>query len=337
VSTANAFCLRGAKPVFVDVSLKDLNLDCSLIERAITPRTKAIVPVHYAGVACDMDAIMAVAERYGLRVVEDAAHGYLATYNGRSLGTLGDLGCFSFHETKTFMCGEGGAIVINRDEWGASAEIMREKGTDRERFFRGEVDKYTWIDVGSSFLPSELAAAFLYGQLVESRNIVAKRKAIFEYYDKMLKPLAEQGFIETPHIPENCTINYYMYYVLVKDSDTRAMLLEHLNRLGISAVFHFVPLHDSPYAKKLGVNTRLPATEDVAGRIVRLPFYNCLDPDDQEYVVQHIFRFFNALPTLATTNSHFDSAAKARQSISPSECVCAEPETEPWLPKSGVF
>ncbi len=179
VSTANAFCLRGARPVFVDVAPKDLNIDSSLIEEAITPRTKAIVPVHYAGVSCDMDTICTLAERYHLFVVEDAAHGYLATYKGRSLGAMGDLGCFSFHETKTFMCGEGGAIVINRDEYISPAEILREKGTDREKFFRGEVDKYTWIEVGSSFLPSELAAAFLYGQLLESSKIVAKRKADF--------------------------------------------------------------------------------------------------------------------------------------------------------------
>ena len=292
VSTANAFCLRGAKPVFVDVAREDLNIDCSLIEQAITPRTKAIVPVHYAGVSCNMEAITKLAKLHGLRVVEDAAHGYLATYHGRSLGTIGDLGCFSFHETKTFMCGEGGAIVINRDEAIAPAEIIREKGTDRERFFRGEVDKYTWIDVGSSFLPSELAAAFLYGQLLESTNIVAKRKAIFARYDEMLIPLAERGLIETPRIPAHCTINYYMYYILVKDRDTRSRLLDFLNQAGISAVFHFVPLHASPYAQKLGIHTRLPVTEDIADRIVRLPFFNCMEVDEQQYVIEHIFRFF---------------------------------------------
>jgi dTDP-4-amino-4,6-dideoxygalactose transaminase len=321
VSTANAFCLRGGKPVFVDVAAKDLNLDCSLIEEAITPRTKAIVPVHYAGVACDMDAIAALAERYGLFVVEDAAHGYLATYKGRCLGSLGDLGCFSFHETKTFMCGEGGAIVINRDEYISPAEIMREKGTDREKFFRGEVDKYTWIDVGSSFLPSELAAAFLYGQLRESRKIVAKREAIFNRYEEMLRPLAESGLIEIPRIPDDCTINYHMYYVMVKDLDTRSKLLEFLHQAGVSAVFHFVPLHLSPYAKKIGVHKRLPVTEERADRIVRLPFYNCMEPDEQEYVVEHLLRFFNAAPLHAKSKSYVSSSRLPALSHEV-ECTC---------------
>jgi dTDP-4-amino-4,6-dideoxygalactose transaminase len=305
VSTANAFCLRGARPVFVDVTYTDLNLDASLIEQAITPRTKAIVPVHYAGVACDMGTICDLAEQYRLHVIEDAAHGYLATYKGRHLGTMGHLGCFSFHETKSFVCGEGGAIVINEEQYISAAEIMREKGTDREKFFRGEVDKYTWIGIGSSFLPSELAAAFLYGQLSESHQIVAKRKAVFERYDRMLQPLAERGLIEVQHIPEYCTINYHMYYVLLKDLQTRTRLLDSLRKAGIAAVFHYVPLHLSPYAKSLGVETRLPVTEDIADRIVRLPFFNCMTEQEQEYVVQHVFRFFD-----------MESDSSARRSVS---------------------
>jgi dTDP-4-amino-4,6-dideoxygalactose transaminase len=337
VSTANAFCLRGAKPVFVDVARKDLNMDCSLIESAITRRTKAIVPVHYAGVSCDMEAIAALAERHGLRVVEDAAHGYLATHHGRALGTFGDLGCFSFHETKTFMCGEGGAIAINRDRYIASAEIMREKGTDRERFFRGEVEKYTWMDLGSSFLPSELAAAFLYGQLLESRNIVTKRKAILNYYNEALRPLAEGGFIETPWIPEHCAINYYMYYILVQDSDTRFNLLEYLNQLGISAVFHFVPLHESPFARRLGIDVRLPVTEDVASRIVRLPLYNCMTPDEQQYVVEHIFRFFKMQYTHAANEQSPADIKRTDQSLPESECSCATSEKGSRMSRPGAL
>jgi dTDP-4-amino-4,6-dideoxygalactose transaminase len=335
VSTANAFCLRGAKPVFVDVAPEDLNIDSSLVEAAITPRTKAIVPVHYAGVSCDMDTICTLAERYHLFVVEDAAHGYLATYKGRSLGAIGDLGCFSFHETKTFMCGEGGAIVINRDDYISPAEILREKGTDREQFFRGEVDKYTWIDVGSSFLPSELAAAFLYGQLLESNKIVAKRKAIFARYDEMLRPLAEKGVIETPSIPDECTINYHMYYIMVKDLDTRARLLAFLHQAGISAVFHFVPLHLSPYARKLGITTKLPVTEQRADRIVRLPFYNCMEPDEQEYVVEHLFRFFKV--SRVEYQSHLGPAGHAPQTGHEPDCPCKPADTAPGVPRTGTM
>lgn len=337
VSTANAFCLRGAKPVFVDVAPHDLNIDSSLIERAITPRTKAIVPVHYAGVSCNMDEISRLARRYGLYVVEDAAHGFLATYNGAALGTIGDLGCFSFHETKTFMCGEGGALAVNHDRYIASAEIMREKGTDRERFFRGEVDKYTWMNLGSSYLPSELAAAFLYGQLLESRNIIAKRKAVFDYYDAMLRPLALLGHIETPRIPENCTINYYMYYILVKDEDTRSGLLESLNNADISAVFHFVPLHDSPFARKIGIHTRLPVTEDVASRIIRLPFYNCMTEADQQHVVRRIFRFFNEHFAHPESRRDIDAAAGTGKTLSGLECNCTPPETTSEKSQVRVF
>lgn len=292
VSTANAFCLRGARPVFVDISADDLNIDPGLIEDAVTERTKAICPVHYAGVSCDMDTIRSLAAAHGLHVIEDAAHGYLATYKGNHLGTLGDLGCFSFHETKTFICGEGGALVINREQDIARAEIMQEKGTDRARFFRGEVDKYTWVSLGSSFLPSELAAAFLHGQLLESNTIIAKREAIYLRYEELLRPLIDAGYLSRNPVPVHCKTNHHMYYILVEDLETRTRLLEHLNRAGVCAVFHFVPLHLSPYAREMGIQAHLPVTESIADRLIRLPFFNCLEPHEQEYVVERIFNFF---------------------------------------------
>ncbi len=297
VSTANAFCLRGASPVFVDISPHDLNVDPRAVEAAVTERTKAIVPVHYAGVACNMEEINSIARRNNLMVVEDAAHGYLASCNGDYLGTMGDLGCFSFHETKTFICGEGGAIVINREDLISPAEIMREKGTNRTRFFRGEVDKYSWVSLGSSFLPSELVSGFLYGQLQESASIVSKRRRIYEQYEMLLEPLVDRGLLEVGSIPDNCTVNYHMYYVLTQDAQTRTRMLKSLNEAGISAVFHYVPLHQSEYAKQIGIDASLPVTEDIADRLVRLPFFNCMTDREQAYVVEKVYEFFGVEPT----------------------------------------
>jgi dTDP-4-amino-4,6-dideoxygalactose transaminase len=220
----------------------------------------------------------------------------MSTYKGQHLGTIGDFGCFSFHETKTFISGEGGAITINSEEHIELAEIMREKGTNRSKFFRGEVDKYTWVSLGSSFLPSELAAAFLYGQLTEAQKIVAKRKAIFDLYDRLLQPLVERGLIEVSSIPEDCTTNYHMYYILVKDLETRTGLIDFLRKAGVLAVFHYVPLHLSSYAKSIGIDLELPVTEELADRLIRLPFFNCIEEGEQEYVVEHIFHFFKVAP-----------------------------------------
>lgn len=306
VSTANAFCLRGGRPVFVDISPTDLNIDATRIEEAMTERTRAIVPVHYAGISCDMDSINALARQHDLYVVEDAAHGLMSTYNGQHLGTIGDFGCFSFHETKTFISGEGGAITINSEEHVEPAEIMREKGTNRNKFFRGEVDKYTWVSLGSSFLPSELAAAFLYGQLVETEKIISKRRAIFERYERLLRPLVERGLIEVSTIPDHCATNYHMYYILVKNLQTRAGLIDFLRQAGVLAVFHYVPLHLSSYAREIGVDVKLPVTEELADRLIRLPFFNCIEEGEQEYVVEHIFHFFKVAPVgmnHATTSS----------------------------------
>lgn len=292
VSTANAFCLRGGVPVFVDIREKDLNMDPDLVERAVTDRTKAIVVVHYAGVACDMEKIMAIAAKYNLFIVEDAAHAYLSIHKDRHLGTWGDFGVFSFHETKNFICGEGGALLVNRSEHVLRAEVLWEKGTNRSQFFRGEVDKYTWVDVGSSFLPSDLTAAFLYGQLEKQEAILARRRKIFNHYHKLLTPLALKKWFSLPGIPKDGSINYHMYYFLTRDVATRKKLLNYLRSHGIGAVFHYVPLHTSPYAKSLGINLKLSVTEDVAKRIVRLPFYNTISPETQSFIVQTIAEFF---------------------------------------------
>src|SRR5436305_3892687 len=244
VSTANAFVLRGARPVFVDIRPDTLNLDERRIEEAITGRTRAIVPVHYAGVACDMTAILETARSHGLRVIEDAAQALGATYRGRDLGTLGDLGCWSFHETKNFISGEGGALVIQDPSLIERAEIMREKGTNRTKFFRGEIDKYTWIDIGSSYLPSELVAAYLFAQLENSERILAKRKAIFARYRSALEPLARAGAVRLPIVPDGCEPNGHLFYILLESEELRDAMLRHLNASGVNAVFHYVPLHE---------------------------------------------------------------------------------------------
>lgn len=274
VSTANAFVLRGGVPVFVDIRPDTLNIDERLIERAITPRTRVIVPVHYAGVGCDMAAIMAIAERHGLLVVEDAAQGVAASCRGRFLGTIGHLGCYSFHETKNLISGEGGALVINDERFLARAEIIREKGTNRSAFFRGMTDKYTWIDIGSSFLPSELIAAFLYAQLEEFEKITAKRLEIWNGYYRGLEPLAAAGKLRLPTVPADCVHNAHMFYILLNTPAARDGLIAFLAERGVQAVFHYVPLHSSPKGLELGGGRyQLPVTDDCSARLLRLPCY----------------------------------------------------------------
>ncbi|MEG0074267.1 MAG: dTDP-4-amino-4,6-dideoxygalactose transaminase [Eubacterium sp.] len=293
VSTANAFVLRGAKIVFVDISPKTMNMDETLIEAAITAKTKAIVPVHYAGVACEMDIISAIAKAHGLKVVEDAAQGVMAYYKGKSLGTLGDLGCFSFHETKNYSMGEGGAIVLNDECYFQEAEVIREKGTNRSRFFRGEIDKYTWVNCGSSYLPSDLNAAYLWAQLEQAEIINQNRLASYNYYKKALTPLAEKGFIKLPFVPEMCTHNAHMFYIKAKDLEERTRLMSHMKDSGVQAIFHYVPLHTSPYGKKVGrFNGEDRYTTKESERIMRLPLYYGLSEDDQIQVVEAVKSFY---------------------------------------------
>jgi len=279
VSTANAFVLRGGVPVFVDIRADTLNLDERLIEAAITPRTKAIVPVHYAGVACEMDAILEIARRRGLKVVEDAAQGVMATYKGRALGSLGDLGAYSFHETKNVVSGEGGALLVNDPGLVLRAECLREKGTDRSRFFRGEVDKYTWQDIGSSYLPGELIAAFLWAQLEAGEAITARRLAIWEHYHAALAPLEAQGLLRRPIVPAHCQHNAHMYYVLLAAPVDRQVVIDDLKRKNIYAVFHYVPLHASPAGQRFGrTHGALAVTDGAAASLLRLPLWIGLEP-----------------------------------------------------------
>lgn len=292
VSTASAFVLRGGVPVFVDIREDTLNLDERLIEDAITPRTKAIVPVHYAGVACEMDTILAIAKKHGLRVVEDAAQGVMASYKGRALGSIGDLGAYSFHETKNVISGEGGAILINDHELAARAEIVREKGTDRSRFFRGEVDKYTWQDLGSSFLPGELIAAFLWAQFEEADSITEKRLVSWGNYHELLASFESFGVLRRPVIPENCVHNAHMYYVLLAPGLDRRELLDDFGRNDISAVSHYVPLHTSPAGQRYGRAHRdLSVTNSCSERLVRLPLWIGITEDQQEAVVDVLKRY----------------------------------------------
>ncbi|MGN8274093.1 dTDP-4-amino-4,6-dideoxygalactose transaminase [Pseudomonas sp. SMN5] len=286
VSTANAFVLRGAVPVFVDVRPDTLNLDERLIEAAITPRTKAIVPVHYAGVACEMDEILAIARKHGLAVVEDAAQGVMSTYKGRALGSIGDMGAFSFHETKNVISGEGGALLVNDPALALRAEIIREKGTDRSRFFRGEVDKYTWQEVGSSFLPGEMTAAFLWAQLEEAQAITNCRLALWDNYHAALATLERQGALRRPIVPENCQHNAHMYYVILAPDVERQAVLEELKRHAIYAVFHYVPLHSSPGGLRYGrVQGSMEVTDGYSERLLRLPMWLGLTHEHQEQVV----------------------------------------------------
>ena len=279
VSTANAFVLRGGVPVFVDIRADTLNLDASLIESAITPRTRAIVPVHYAGVACEMDAILEIARRRGLLVIEDAAQGLMSDYRGRALGALGALGALSFHETKNVISGEGGALLVNDERLIARAEIVREKGTDRSRFFRGEVDKYTWVDIGSSFLPGEIVAAFLLAQMEDADSITARRLELWQRYHARFEPLERAGRLRRPLIAAGCRHNAHLYYILLPSLELRTRLMARLKALGILSVFHYVPLHSSPAGRRFGrVSGSMANTDDLSARVLRLPLWIGLDP-----------------------------------------------------------
>lgn len=292
VSTADAFVLRGATCVFVDIRPDTMNIDETKIEAAITEKTKAIVPVHYAGVACAMDEIMAIARKYNLKVVEDAAQGVNAYYKGKALGTIGDFGCYSFHETKNYSMGEGGAILFQNEKYLEPAEILREKGTDRSKYFRGQVDKYTWVGYGSSYLPSDMNAAYLWAQLEEAEKINDKRLAIWNYYDENLASLAREGLIEQPYVPEYATHNAHMYYIKVKDLETRTRLLEYLKEKGILSVFHYVPLHSSKAGREFGrFHGEDVYTTKESERILRLPMYYSLSMDEAAEVVKALKEF----------------------------------------------
>lgn len=289
-STLNAFVLRGARPVFSDIRSDTLNMDETKLERLITPRTKAIVPVHYAGIGCEMDRIMELADEFGIAVVEDAAHAMLGKYKGKALGTFGCLSALSFHETKNLMCGEGGALLINDSRYIERAEIIREKGTDRARFFRGEVDKYGWLDIGSSYLLSDILAAFLYAQLEAKDRIQALRKRIWMYYYENLKDLA--GHIRLPCVPLHCEQPYHMFHLLLPDPQERDEMISHLKASGIGSVFHYLPLHLSQMGKQFGGKSGdCPVSEDASARLIRLPFYNELNESEQARIVDAIFGF----------------------------------------------
>jgi dTDP-4-amino-4,6-dideoxygalactose transaminase len=294
VSTVNAFVLRGAKPVFVDIRPDTLNLDETKLEALITPKTKAVVPVHYAGVGCEMDSILDIANRRGVPVVEDNAHGLFGKYKGKLLGTFGVMASQSFHETKNFSCGEGGALLINDEKFVERAEIIREKGTNRSRFFRGQVDKYTWVDIGSSYLPSDVLAAFLFGQLEQREKIQAHRQQVWEMYQAGLTDWAQEHGVGLPFIPAHVEQAWHMFYLLLPDLDTRQRFIQHLRERGVYAVFHYLPLHLSDMGRQFGGQPGdCPVTESVSDRLVRLPFYNDLAPADQELVISavHDFKF----------------------------------------------
>jgi dTDP-4-amino-4,6-dideoxygalactose transaminase len=295
VSTANALVLRGITPRFVDIREDTKNLNEELISDAITENTKAIMPVHYAGVVCEMSEISKIATEHGLRVIEDAAQAVNASYDGQSAGTIGDLGAFSFHETKNYASGEGGALLINDEALVERAEILREKGTDRSRFNRGQVDKYSWVDIGSSFLPSDILAAVLFAQLESLEEIDEMRSRVAGLYRQRLCELSKDGHIELPFVPENCRSNNHMFYILTRDQKTRSALIDHLKSKDILAVFHYVPLHNSPMGKKLGCDDRdLPVTQSVSERLVRLPLYCDLSDSDVDFICDEIVAFYQA-------------------------------------------
>ena len=292
VSTVNAYVNRGATPVFIDIRPDTLNLNEELLDRLISPRTKAILPVHYAGVGCEMDAILEIAEEHHIPVVEDNAHGLFGKYKGKYLGTFGCLATQSFHETKNITCGEGGALLINDPHFIERAEILREKGTNRSRFFRGQVDKYTWVDIGSSYLPSDMLAAFLYAQLESYETIQLKRQKIWEYYHANLKDWAEGNGVRLPYVPNYCQQPYHMYYILLPSLEIRQGLIEHLKAARILSVFHYLPLHLSDMGRKFGGKTGdCPVTENLSDRLLRLPFYNTLTIDEQERVINMILEY----------------------------------------------
>jgi dTDP-4-amino-4,6-dideoxygalactose transaminase len=292
VTTVNGFVLRGARPVFADIRADTLNLDETRLEALITPRTKAIVPIHYAGVGCEVDTIMDIAQRHGVPVVEDNAHGLFGKYKGRYLGTFGSLATQSFHETKNFHCGEGGALLINDMQYAERAEIIREKGTNRSRFFRGQVDKYTWVDVGSSYLPSDMLAAFLLAQLEARASIQAKRQRIWEQYNTELQVWAHTHQVQMPCVPSYCEQTYHMFYLLLPSLNVRQALIAHLKSRDILSVFHYLPLHLSDMGRQLGGKPGdCPVTEDLSDRLLRLPFYNDLTENDQATVIEAIQSF----------------------------------------------
>lgn len=296
VSTADAFVLRGAKAVFVDIRPDTMNIDETKIEAAVTERTKAIVPVHYAGVSCEMDTIMDIAKRHDLTVIEDAAQGILSTYKRKPLGAIGDFGCFSFHETKNYSMGEGGALLIQREKDIEEAEIIREKGTNRSKFFRGQIDKYTWVNFGSSYLPSDMNAAYLYAQLELAEEIFKDRMDNWELYKRELAPLAEQGKIELPVIPEGCTHNAHMFYIKAKDLEERTALLSFLKEKDILAVFHYIPLHSAPAGQKFGrFHGEDVYTTKESERLARLPLYYGLKPDQVKYICDQVKAFYGSV------------------------------------------
>lgn len=292
VSTINAFVLRGARPVFVDVRADTFNLDEKLLEAAITPRTKAILLVHYGGVGCEMDVIAPLAARYGIPLIEDNAHGLFARYRGQQLGTFGVMATQSFHETKNFHCGEGGALLINDQQYAERAEIIREKGTNRSRFFRGQVDKYTWVDVGSSYLPSDMLAAFLYAQLEAREQIQSKRQQIWENYHEGLTSWASHHGVQLPFVPDHCEQAYHVFAIVMPSLDVRQRLIAHLKARGILSVFHYLPLHLSDMGRQYGGNPGdCPVTERLGERLLRLPFYNDLSVEDQGAVITALHEF----------------------------------------------
>lgn len=294
VSTANAFVLRGAIPVFVDVRPDTLNLDESLVEAAITSKTKVIAPVHYAGVSCEMDTLKAIADRHNLLLIEDAAQAILSYYKGKPVGSMGHLAAFSFHETKNIVCGEGGALVINDPTLLERAEIIREKGTNRSKFFRGEVDKYTWVDVGSSYLPSDILAAFLLAQLEEAQCIMQQRMAIWEHYHQAFETLEQQGKVRRPIIPSDCQHNAHIYHLIVDDLEVRSALITYLKNQGVQATFHYVPLHSAPAGIKYGrTSGTLSVTDDLSNRLIRLPLGAAMSLTEAKYVIEAVLTFFD--------------------------------------------
>ena len=306
VSTANAVARLGARPVFIDICRDTLNMDPDLLEAAVTERTRAVMPVHYAGVGCDMDRITTIARKFDLKVIEDAAQAVNAFVRGQALGSIGHLAAFSFHETKNFTCGEGARLCINSPTFVERAEIIRDKGTNRKQFFRGLVDKYTWVEVGSSYVPSEVACAFLYAQLEMLEPISQRRQQVYEFYRYLLEPLARQGWLELPHIPADCQSNYHLFHILLRDRRTRDELLTYLQERGILAVFHYVPLHCSPMGRRYGYREgELPNTEELSGRLLRLPFFHDLTREDQMRVVDTVTDYFQG----AGTTAEFESSA----------------------------
>lgn len=296
VSTANAFVLRGAIPVFVDIRPDTLNIDETLIEKAITKKTKAICVVHYAGVACEMDKILEIAQKHNLAIVEDAAQAIGCSYKGKSLGTIGDMGCFSFHETKNVISGEGGALIINNEKYITRAEIIREKGTNRTQFFRGEIDKYTWVDIGSSFLPSDMIAAYLYSQLENITKINQKRMYIWNAYNEFFKQFEDKGFLKRPYIPQNYKHNAHMYYLLFNDLKTRTEFIKYLKQNEIYPVFHYIPLHSSPAGEKYcKTASKMAITDKTSDTLVRMPMFYEIRTEDLNRIFDVATTFFNDL------------------------------------------